>query len=39
MKVLLDECVDWRFLRELPEHEVKTVRQMGWSETVNGALK
>ena len=38
MKVLIDECVDWRLLRDLPNHEVKTVRQMGWSETINGAL-
>ena len=26
------------FLRDLPSHDVKTVRQMGWNETVNGAL-
>lgn len=38
MRVLLDECVDWRLLRDLPNHDVKTVRQMGWTETVNGAL-
>jgi predicted nuclease of predicted toxin-antitoxin system len=38
MRVLIDECVDWRLLRDLPNHDVKTVRQMGWSETVNGAL-
>src|SRR4051794_39984293 len=38
MRVLIDECVDWRLLRDLPNHEVKTVRQMGWTETVNGAL-
>jgi predicted nuclease of predicted toxin-antitoxin system len=38
LKILLDECVDWRLLRELPEHEVKTVRQMGWSNSVNGDL-
>jgi len=38
MRILLDECVDWRLLRDLPSHDVKTVRQMGWSETVNGAL-
>src|SRR6184192_1831656 len=29
---------DWRLLRDLSSHEVKTVRQMGWTETVNGAL-
>jgi hypothetical protein len=38
MRVLIDECVDWRLLRDLPGHDVKTVRQMGWTETVNGAL-
>lgn len=30
MKVLLDECVDWRLLRDLDGHDVKTVRQVGW---------
>jgi predicted nuclease of predicted toxin-antitoxin system len=38
MRVLIDECVDWRLLRDLPNYDVKTVRQMGWNETVNGAL-
>ena len=38
MRILIDECVDWRLLRDLPTHDVKTVRQMGWTETVNGAL-
>ena len=30
MKLLVDECVDWRLLRDLAEHEVKTVKQLGW---------
>jgi predicted nuclease of predicted toxin-antitoxin system len=38
MRILIDECVDWRLLRDLPNHDVKTVRQMGWTETINGAL-
>lgn len=38
MKVLIDECIDWRLLRDLPGHDAKTVRQMGWNEVVNGAL-
>jgi predicted nuclease of predicted toxin-antitoxin system len=38
MRILIDECVDWRLLRDLPSHDVKTVRQVGWDETVNGAL-
>ena len=36
MKVLLDECVDWRLSRDLQEHEVKTARQMGWATIKNG---
>ncbi len=38
MRVLLDECVDWRLLRDLAGHDVKTARQMGWSEVKNGQL-
>ena len=38
MKVLLDECVDWRLSREIVGHEVKTARQMGWSTIKNGEL-
>jgi hypothetical protein len=38
MRVLLDECVDWRLLRDLTGHDVKTARQMGWSELKNGKL-
>ena len=38
MKILLDECVDRRFARELPEHSVKTVPQMGWATIKNGEL-
>ena len=38
MRVLLDECVDWRLLRDLTGHDVKTARQMGWSEVKNGKL-
>ena len=38
MRVLIDGCVDWCLLRGLPGHDVKTVRQMGWDETVNDAL-
>ena len=38
MRVLLDECVDWRLLRDLMGHDVKTARQMGWSEVKNGKL-
>ena len=38
MKVLVDECVDWRLSREIVGHEVKTARQMGWSSVRNGDL-
>lgn len=38
MKVLLDECLDWRLGRELPGHEVKTVQDMGWNGIKNGRL-
>jgi hypothetical protein len=38
VKVLLDECIDWRLSRHLPGHEVKTTRQMGWAGIENGEL-
>ena len=38
MKVLLDECVDWRLARDLLGHDVNTTRQMGWATIKNGEL-
>ncbi len=38
MKILLDECLDWRLSRDIPGHDVKTVRQMGWAGIKNGEL-
>lgn len=38
MRVLLDECVDWRLSRDIVGHDVKTARQMGWSAIKNGEL-
>ena len=38
MRLLLDECVDWRLLREFADHEAKTVKQVGWEKVKNGAL-
>ena len=38
MKVLLDECVDWRLARDIVGHDVKTARQMGWTTIKNGTL-
>ncbi|MBW4620183.1 MAG: DUF5615 family PIN-like protein [Cyanosarcina radialis HA8281-LM2] len=36
MKLLLDECIDRKLAREFPDHEVKTVPQMGWAGVKNG---
>jgi hypothetical protein len=38
VKVLLDECVDWRLARDIVGHDVKTARQMGWTMIKNGEL-
>jgi hypothetical protein len=38
VRVLFDECVDWRLGRELGVHEVRTARQMGWTTLKNGEL-
>jgi predicted nuclease of predicted toxin-antitoxin system len=38
MKLLWDECIDRRLARELVNHEVKTVPQMGWAGVKNGQL-
>ncbi len=38
MKVLLDECIDWRLARDIVGHDVKTARQMGWTAIKNGEL-
>ena len=38
MKLLLDECVDWRLARELRGHFVTTVPRMGWAGKENGEL-
>jgi len=38
MRVLRDEWVDWRLLRDLAGHDIKTARQMGWSEVKNGIV-
>ena len=38
MRVLLDECVDWRLSRAIVGHDVKTARQMGWTAVKNGEL-
>lgn len=38
MRILLDECVDWRLLRDLTDPEVQTVKQVGLEKLKNGAL-
>ncbi len=38
MQILIDECLPRKLKRELPEHDVQTVAEMGWSGTKNGAL-
>jgi hypothetical protein len=38
LRILLDECVDRRFGKELRGHEVVTVPQMGWAGERNGDL-
>lgn len=38
MRLILDECIDRRLARDLADHEVKTVPQMGWAGIKNGQL-
>ncbi len=38
MQILLDECVPRRLRRELSNHDVRTVPEMGWSGKKNGEL-
>ena len=38
MRLLLDECVDWRLLRDLSQHDAKTLKQAGWETIDDGAL-
>ena len=38
MKILLDECIDWRFARDITGHEVRTAREMAWTAIQNGKL-
>ncbi len=38
MRILLDECVDWRLSRAIVGHDVATASEMGWSAVKNGEL-
>jgi len=38
LRILLDENLDWRLMRDLPEHQVESVPLIGWAELKNGLL-
>lgn len=38
MRVMLDECVPVRLKPWLPDHDVATVTEIGWSGIKNGRL-
>ena len=38
MRLLLDENLDWRLGRDLPEHHVESVPLIGWAGIENGEL-
>jgi predicted nuclease of predicted toxin-antitoxin system len=38
MRILLDECVNPRVRAGFPNHDTKTVVEMGWQGTANGKL-
>ena len=38
MRILIDECLDWRHCRALSEHYCASVSRMGWSGLSNGML-
>ena|SRR6266446_1647794 len=38
MRILIDECLDWRLCRSLVGHDCASVQKMGWSGLTNGAL-
>jgi predicted nuclease of predicted toxin-antitoxin system len=38
MRILLDECVPRPLRRTLPDHDVRTVVEMGWAGKQNGEL-
>jgi predicted nuclease of predicted toxin-antitoxin system len=38
MRILLDECLPSDLVKELKDHEVRTVTQAGWSGIGNGEL-
>lgn len=38
MKILLDHNIDRRLKRFLPEHDVRSTKEMGWERLTNGQL-
>src|SRR6266513_4764917 len=38
MRILIDECLDWRLCRSFTGHECSSVRKMGWDGFKNGEL-
>lgn len=38
MRILLDECLNWRLCRALTRHYRVSVQKMGWGGIKNGAL-
>jgi hypothetical protein len=38
MRVLIDECLDWRLCRALREHQCTSTQEMGWGGLTNGML-
>ena len=38
MRILIDECLDWRLCRALTEHNCASVQQMHWGGLTNGML-
>lgn len=38
MRILIDECLDWRLCRALAEHHCVSVHRMGWTGLTNGML-
>ena len=38
MRILIDECLDWRLSRALTGHDCMSVQKMGWNGIKNGKL-
>lgn len=38
MRILIDECLDWRICRALIDHQCRSVRDAGWTRFTNGTL-